>query len=179
VPRSENDKVNALAKLGASFTLHDEREIQITVRERHLLALALDRFDDAREANVVSVFEVEEETDWRQPLIEYIQYGILPTDPKKRVDVKRRALRFTLKNDTLYRKTFEGVSLRCLSREEATYVLNEVHAGVCGAHQVGPKLANQIKRLGYYWPTMVQDAMKFAKACQACQIHGDFIHQPP
>ena len=26
---------------------------------------------------------------------------------------------------------------------------------------------------------MVQDAMKFAKACQACQIHGDFIHQPP
>ena len=69
--------------------------------------------------------------------------------------------------------------LRCLSREEATYVLNEVHAGVCGAHQVGPKLANQVKRLGYYWPTMVQDAMKFAKACQACQIHADFIHQPP
>ena len=37
----------------------------------------------------------------------------------------------------------------------------------------------QIKRLGYYWPTMVQDAIKFAKACQVCQIHGDFIHQPP
>ena len=56
---------------------------------------------------------VEEEIDWRQPLIEYIQYGILPTDPKKKVDVKRRALRFTLKNDTLYRKAFEGVLLRC------------------------------------------------------------------
>jgi len=66
-----------------------------------------------------------------------------------------------------------------LSREEAAYVLNEVHAGVCGAHQAGPKLANQIKRLGYYWPTMVQDAIKFAKTCQVCQIHGDFIHQPP
>ena len=26
---------------------------------------------------------------------------------------------------------------------------------------------------------MVQDAIKFAKASQACQIHGDFIHQPP
>jgi len=26
---------------------------------------------------------------------------------------------------------------------------------------------------------MVQDAIKFAKACEACQIHGDFIHQPP
>ena len=69
--------------------------------------------------------------------------------------------------------------LRYLSRDEATYVLDEVHAGVCSAHQAGPKLANQIKRLGYYWPTMVQDAIKFAKTCQACQIHGDFIHQPP
>jgi len=79
--------------------------------------------------------------------------------------VKRRALTFTFKNDTLYRKAFEGVLLGCLSREEATYILNEVHARVCGAHQIGPKLANQIKRLGYYWATMVQDAIKLAKAC--------------
>ena len=107
---------------------------------------------------MVSVLEIEEERDWRQPLIEYIQYDILPTDPKKRVDVKRRALRFTFKNDTLYRKAFDGALLRCLSREEATYVLNEVHAGVCGAHQVGPKLANQIKRsciIGQLWFKML------------------------
>ena len=58
--------------------------------------------------------------------------------------------------------------LRCLSREEPTYVLNEIHAGVRAAHQTSPKFANQIKMLGYYWPTMVQDAIKFAKACQAC-----------
>jgi len=134
VPRSENDKADTLAKLAASLTLPDEREIQITVGEHHLLASALDRFDDTREANVLSVFEVKEKTDWRQPVIEYIQYGILPTDLKKRVDVKRRALRFTLKNDTLYRKAFEGVLLRCLLREEASYVLNEVHAGVCRAY---------------------------------------------
>jgi len=87
VPRSENDKADALAKLVASLTIPDEREIQITVGERHLLASALDRFDDTREVNVVLVFEVKEETDWRQPLIEYIQYGIPPGDPKKRVDV--------------------------------------------------------------------------------------------
>ena len=62
-PRSENNKANALAKLAASLTLPDEREIQITVGKRHLLASALDRFDDAGEANVVSVVEVEEETD--------------------------------------------------------------------------------------------------------------------
>ena len=81
------------------------------------MASALDRFNETEETNVVSVFEVEEEIDWRQPLIEYVQYGILPADPKKGVDVKQQALRFTLKNDTLYWKAFEGVLLRYLLRE--------------------------------------------------------------
>jgi len=63
VPRSENDKADALAKLAASLTLPDEREIQITAGKRHLLTSALDRFDGMREENVVSVFEAEEETD--------------------------------------------------------------------------------------------------------------------
>jgi len=69
--------------LAASLTLPDEREIQITIRERHLLASALDRLDEIEEINAVSVFEVEEEADWRHPLMEYIQYSILPTDPKR------------------------------------------------------------------------------------------------
>ena len=69
VPRSKNDEVDALEKLAASLTLPDKREIQIIVGEHHLLALALDRFDDTKEINVVSIFEVEEETNWRQPLI--------------------------------------------------------------------------------------------------------------
>ena len=63
VPRSENDKADALAKLAASLTLLDEREIQITAEERHLLASTLERFDETEETNVVSVFEIEEETD--------------------------------------------------------------------------------------------------------------------
>jgi len=100
----------------------------------------LDCFDETEETNLVSVFEVKEEANWRQPLIDYIQYGILPIEPKKMLDVKRRALRFTFKNGTLYRKAFDGVLLRCLSQEEAIYVLSEVHARVCEAHLVGPRL---------------------------------------
>ena len=37
----------------------------------------------------------------------------------------------------------------------------------------------QIKRMGYYWPSMVKDCMEYAKRCQACQFHASFIHQPP
>jgi len=72
VPRSENDKVDALAKLVVSLILPDEREIQITIREHHLLPSTLDHFDETEETNVVLVVAVEEELDWRQLLIEYL-----------------------------------------------------------------------------------------------------------
>jgi len=26
---------------------------------------------------------------------------------------------------------------------------------------------------------MIADAIKYAKRCKACQVHADFIHQPP
>ncbi|KAM1863222.1 hypothetical protein ACFX14_003596 [Malus domestica] len=57
--------------------------------------------------------------------------------------------------------------------------MEEAHSGICGAHQSGPKLHFQLKRMGYYWPSMVNDCLEYAKRCQACQFHANFIHQPP
>ena len=58
-------------------------------------------------------------------------------------------------------------------------MLKEAYDGICGAHQPGPRLCDRIRRLGYYWPTMIADAAAYAKSCKACQIHADFRHQPP
>ncbi|KAL0284239.1 UNVERIFIED_CONTAM: hypothetical protein Sangu_2837400 [Sesamum angustifolium] len=55
----------------------------------------------------------------------------------------------------------------------------EAHSGACGAHQSRPKLHFHIKRIGYYWPTMVRDCIDYARKCQACQFHANLIHQPP
>ena len=62
--------------------------------------------------------------------------------------------------------------LRCLGEEEAKQALEEAHSGICDAHQSGPKLHYRIKRIGYYWPTMVQDSMECAKKYEACQYHA-------
>jgi len=61
----------------------------------------------------------------------------------------------------------------------AQEVLKEVHTGMCGAHQPGMKLGDQLQRLGYYWPQMIPDATTYAKRYHACQVHGDLIHQAP
>ena len=57
--------------------------------------------------------------------------------------------------------------------------MEEAHSGICGAHQAGPKLHDRIKRMGCYWPAMVQDYIDYAKRYEPFQFHANFIHQPP
>jgi transposase InsO family protein len=69
--------------------------------------------------------------------------------------------------------------LRCLGKGEIDQAMEEAYSGVCGAHQSGPKLYHRIKRMGYYWPIIVKDCINYAKRCEACQLHANYIHQPP
>ncbi|KAK3041203.1 hypothetical protein RJ639_028463 [Escallonia herrerae] len=108
------------------------------------------------ETDVISVRGVEAE-DWRQPLINYLEHGRLPDDIRDKTKIRRRALRFIYYKDTLFRRSYEGLFLRCLGEDEATQAKDEAYSGVCGAHQSVLKLHFQIKRMGYYWPTMVKD----------------------
>jgi hypothetical protein len=126
----------------------------------------------------VEVFEVEKE-DWHQPFVDYLKYEKLSEDSRRKVDIRRRVTRFIYFKGTLYRRSFDGVFLRCLGDNEAMQAMQEAHSGICGAHQSGPKLHFRIKRMGYYWPTMVKDCLEYAQKCQACQYHANFIHQPP
>ena len=130
------------------------------------------------DVNIISVFEIDRE-DWRQPLIDYIENGKLLNDTRHRTEIRSRAPLFVYYKNALYRRSFDGLLLRCLDDDESIKALKEVHLGICGAYQSGPKLHFRIKRMGYYWPTIVKDCMDYAKKCPVCQFHANFIHQPP
>ncbi|XP_049350317.1 uncharacterized protein LOC125814913 [Solanum verrucosum] len=172
--RKENKKVDALAALASTLTLPDQA--QITICQKWIVPPDMD--EESKFEHFVAVLQAEI-VDWRHALIDYLCYNILPEDPKKRTEIRRRAPRFLYYKDTLYRRSFEGVLLRCLGEEEAIQDMQEAHSGVCGSHQFGPKLHFHIKRMGYYWPTMVKDCLDYARRCQACQFHANFMHQPP
>ncbi|XP_070047111.1 uncharacterized protein [Nicotiana tomentosiformis] len=57
-------------------------------------------------------------------------------NPKRRIEIRRRAPHFLFYKDTLYRKSFEGVILQCLGEEKALQALQEAHSG--GLDVVGP-----------------------------------------
>ncbi|KAL5559112.1 hypothetical protein UlMin_035323 [Ulmus minor] len=116
--------------------------------------------------------------DWRKPYIDYLTKGLVPDDKTEEVKIKRHAVKYVMKEDSLYRKAYSGDVLRCINGQEVEEVLREIHEGDCGEHQGGRRLYEEILRLGYFWPTMENDAMDYARRCKSCQFFGDKIHAP-
>ncbi|KAH0682669.1 hypothetical protein KY289_020421 [Solanum tuberosum] len=108
--------------------------------------------------------------DWRQPITDYLCYGILPENPRRKTNIRHCAPRFLYYKDTFFRRSFEGVLLRCLGEKEATQALQKAHLGVCGSHQPGTKIHFHIKRMGYYWPTMVKEMLRLCSEVQCLPI---------
>ena len=101
-------------------------------------------------------------------LISYLKTGML-SDGKDAVrKLKFQASRFVLIKDVLYKRGFSQPYLRCLSHEEANYVMREVHEGICGNHSRALSLVHKLIRAGYYWPTMLKDVQAYVKACDKC-----------
>ncbi|GMY29549.1 transposase family protein, partial [Fagus crenata] len=76
------------------------------------------------------------------------------------VDKKdRRALRITatqyiICGGVLYKRSYEGIHLRCVDEVEAERLINEVHLRACGPHMNGKMLARKILRMSFYWTTL-------------------------
>ncbi|XP_072066863.1 uncharacterized protein [Arachis hypogaea] len=77
-----------------------------------------------------------------------VQGGIMPRDKGNPQNFTRKASLYTNIAGELYRRGFSQPLLKCLSKDEAHEVMNEVHEGVCGNHIGGRALAAKIIRTG-------------------------------
>ncbi|KAG9440971.1 hypothetical protein H6P81_021136 [Aristolochia fimbriata] len=184
VPRSENGPADALAGIAASLAQFDQLPSEIPICERWVIPPPTeDGTEEEQTEKIEESFPISasqnEVQDWREPIANFLRHGTLPVDLRERVQIRRAAPKYVFIHDILYRRSYEGLLLRCLSKEEGLQVLKETHSGICGAHQAGPKLHLQTKRLGYYWPSMLRDAIEMARTCKQCQLHADYIHQAP
>ena len=83
-------------------------------------------------------------------IIKYLQTGEVSEDGKQAHKFCIQAACFTLINDQLYKRSFGGPYLKCLSEPEAKYVLVELHEGVCNNHPDERTLAHHAYTQGYY-----------------------------
>ena len=74
-------------------------------------------------------FAIQKANSWMTPIIAFLQDKHLPQNTEEAKKFKKRAARFTILNDTLYKKGFSMPYLKCVDKEEAQYILAETTKG--------------------------------------------------
>ena len=153
IPREENMKADTLAKEASTDQPMNE-------------------FDEVQyipSIDISEVLQTQIEGNWMTPIISYLKDGNLPEGKNEARRLRVRSARYVLLNDVLYKRGFSQPYLRCLSPDEANYVLREVHEGACENHLGARSLIHKVVRAGYYWPTIQADAKAYVKVCDQCQ----------
>ena len=112
------------------------------------------------------------------PIMFFLQDGHLPQNTKEAKRIKKRAARFMILNDALYKRGFSMPYLKCVDEEEARYILEEVYAGVCGDHAGPRSLVKKVIQTGYFWATMQVDAIEIVNKCDKCQRYENIQRLP-
>ncbi|CAJ2661625.1 unnamed protein product [Trifolium pratense] len=181
VPRIENQEANDLAQIASRYKVSKEKlEQLIEIKEKLIsnepmqLELSIPKLEGAemspndinnsdKEMNYdelqILVIDNLIDGDWRKPIVEYLENPI-GSAPRK---IKYRASNYVIIGNELFKKTLEGVLLKCLSEDEAYIAISDVHSGACGSHQSGHKMKWLLVRQGVYWPSMLKDCIDFAK----------------
>jgi hypothetical protein len=132
VPRSQNQFVDALATLASLVQIPKNtfvRLIEIKRREVSAHEKAVCILDD----------EINDGKPWYYDICNFVEDRVYPegADKKDRRALRLLATQYILCGDVLYRKSYEGVHLRSVEKEEAKKLIKEVHQGVCGPHMNG------------------------------------------
>ena len=108
------------------------------------------------------------------PIIQFIQHGDI--DGIDNPIMRRKASRFTLVGEELYKRDFSNPLLRCVTNYQAQYIMEELHMRICGLHSGSQTMAARVLQAGYYWPIVKEDCEKYVRKCTQCQQHGNMIH---
>ncbi|XP_022856703.1 uncharacterized protein LOC111377807 [Olea europaea var. sylvestris] len=146
VPRLENAHADAFSKLASSVN----SELLNIVPIEHLSKPSTFEGEELLWTEVTPL--------WTQPIMAYLKEQTLPASRSEARKLRRRAAHFVLHEGTLYKRGFASPLLRCVGGEEATYVLREIHEGICGNHSGGTALAH--------------------KKCDKCQRFSNVQRQP-
>ncbi|XP_047181154.1 uncharacterized protein LOC124847654 [Vigna umbellata] len=122
------------------------------------------------------VFNTVGQADWRKEVIQLIK----EKEEGKFLQVKdaKRISRYLIVDGDLYRRGYTMPMMKCLSVEEAEYVMRELHEGICGRHTGGLALRARMLRARFFWTTIEKDFFDFTQKCISFQKHGNVFNAP-
>ncbi|XP_050386257.1 uncharacterized protein LOC126802648 [Argentina anserina] len=168
IPRANNARADSLARLATAQPHQCHKDTRVEILHHPSIHQTLQQ-----------ICQIErDQASWMDEIVAFKCNGKLPEDETMAKQLRRRAVRYYLRNNTLYRQGLLNADLKCVTTKEGKQILNEIHSGDCGNHYGSRALAAKTLRTGYYWPTLASDAQELARSCHKCQIHGPIPRLP-
>ncbi|XP_027151870.1 uncharacterized protein LOC113751923 [Coffea eugenioides] len=163
--RSKNRRADALSKFASTAfaTLNKTVHVEVLFELGYLEE---------------KVYPVTVEDTWMSLLINFFGQGVLPDDKAEARKIQGKAARYALQGGNLYKRSYLGPWLCCVTAEEGGNILRDIHEGLCEVHVGHRMLVKKALLLSYFWPTIRQDAQILVLSCPSCQHHTPEHHQP-
>lgn len=156
VPRSQKSEADGIERQMSSKGGSTPPDLKMEVQKH----LSIEEFH---------TFAVQSKNSWMTPILSFLQDKRLLADVEEAKKIRKRAIKFIMLNDTLYKKGFSMPYLKCVEENEAKCILEEVQEGIYGDHTGPRSLVSKIIIVGYFWTTMQKDAREFVERCDKCQ----------
>ena len=127
---------------------HKEDEARpIVVEQKEELAYCLSIEEDE---------EKNREGEWYSDILQYLKDGTYPksADKNDQLTIRRLSTNYIICGERLYKRSYDGIHLLCVTAKEAQEIIEEVHESSYGPHMNAHMLSRKIMRQGYYWTTM-------------------------
>ena len=117
-------------------------------------------------ANCKSIKRDEEicgEGEWYSDILQYLKDGTYPKFAYKndQLTIRRSSTNYIIYGERLYRRSYDGIHLLCVTAKEAQQIIEEVHKLSYGQHMDAHMLSRKIMRQGYYWTTVEVDCATY------------------
>ncbi|VFQ71772.1 unnamed protein product [Cuscuta campestris] len=166
IPRAQNAEADVLSKLSAESPEYISR--LATVEELVTPSLS----------NNEVIWVSADPPEWLDRLAKYIEDGEAPENTQEARLLRMRAPTYKVQDGVLYKRSYNGVLLRCLRATEAKALMEEIHEGICAAHQGPYSISRRAIIQGYFWPTMRKDCEEYVRKCLTCQQFQNIPGRP-
>ncbi|XP_023926828.1 uncharacterized protein LOC112038257 [Quercus suber] len=131
IPRSQNVAADEVSKIASLEEGGSNTDLMMEVQKNPSI-------------EEIPTFTIQSTNSWMMPILSFLQDGRLPQDADEASKIKKTVSRFAILNDTLYKRDFSMPYLKCVDKEKAKYILEEVHEEVCGDYASPRSLVSKI-----------------------------------
>jgi hypothetical protein len=124
-----------------------------------------------------SLFMISFDDIWYRYIFIYLQNQTFRPDLSStdRHRIWYQACPYIILGDTLYRRDVDSIFRRCLTYDEAEKDLNDCHSGACDSHMSRYVTAQNILRVGYFWPSLFKAYIIVVQKFHAFQTYNSKI----